>query len=443
MNITKNINKYICVITLICLGLLYFIKPIKADEFAILVSENYMNYGQTTDGTQTYNNGTYTINATSPYSTSYSVRRQLVLSSSLYGGQTFSFTIKNNHPTKTMNIYNIASNVNTYANLGAYSEYVSVLPNQTYTYTDTFKSTKTYCGLSCQWKFERGTDYTNDTASPITFSGFDSEWSLTIGDKSIGSTIELDTPTISITNNRITWNSIPNATSYAIYSVVSGNVGHTIWGITDTYYDVNSVATYKIKAQSNLDGYSDSEWSNEVYYNGQYSSILDTPNLTSQGATLHWSTISGASEYWIYRDGYHVDNTTSTSYTCDYSGSYQIQAISSTQGVNNSQLSSISTVNVGIDSPTIKPTTPTNETILDWLKYFIDLVEYYVTSIFNGLVNLLSSSANSIGTLLQYINTFVSSFGDLFSFIPTDLRAIFISIITITMLFAVVKFFRG
>lgn len=292
-------------------------------------------------------------------------------------------------------------------------------------------------------------------------------YNITLGDNTYSDIIKIDTPSVNIQNNKIVWFAIDNATSYNVRywdsSYNNGN-GRYVTNVvipneneTLISYDVSQVATYNVQAVTNLSGYTNSDWSSGVYFTGEYSSQLATPTIYRTDNVLKWSPITNASYYQVYKNGFYIQNskdvpylfTNVDGYICfsvNDTGDYQVQSCSTSNGVSNSNLSNtiqysnVNTTNPNYpsDTPTT-PTEPTNSNVIEWIMYFINLFVYYVSSFANSVLKLIQNSINSIALLIQYITSFVSWFGHILDFMPSELKSVFISIITILGTISVIK----
>jgi len=96
----------------------------------------------------------------------------------------------------------------------------------------------------------------------------DSNWSNSVSyvveDTDNGNDNKLQTPTLSLSGNQLSWNSIQNAGSYDI------DIDGQITNVNTTSYSLSGLTqnnTYIIKVKANgSNGYADSDWSNTVYY---------------------------------------------------------------------------------------------------------------------------------------------------------------------------------
>lgn len=150
---------------------------------------------------------------------------------------------------------------------------------------------------------------------------------------------QLSAPTISLSDNVISWNDIDNADSYIIY-----RDGVSVGEVTDTSYTISATEEgsylYFVVATSENDGYFDSSVSNPVTYTVE-SSVLSAPQVTLSGDVLSWSAVNHATGYTIYRDNVAVDQVTSASYTIDIDvvGSYNFKVVATGSGYTSSTAS--------------------------------------------------------------------------------------------------------
>lgn len=299
---------------------------------------------------------------------------------------------------------------------------------------------------------EEDNDYVilNNTSISITFTSEVNndrqELYSWLMDNSVTKT-KLNTPSISLNGSIISWNSVSNASGYSITYTGNGSTS-TFGNGTATSYVVSDVGNYQVTALApglSL-SYENSSLSNIVYFGGSTSTRLVAPNVSfnSSNNRLTWYQVADASSYIIYFNGYQLDTTTSVHYDVNSSGTYQVQAISGNNNYGNSNLSNEVNVNTSVIDETTKPTQPsTSDSVIDWIKYFIELIDFYINTIFNGIVNLFQSSSNAISILTTYINKFVNSFGNLLAFLPNDLVTVISSLLIVSIMFAFIKFFRG
>lgn len=153
---------------------------------------------------------------------------------------------------------------------------------------------------------------------------------------------KINAPTISIKDDIVSWNKIPNAKEYKIYC-------------DDTLYETVALTFCKLSltngkhkiyviAVPNDDTYLESNKSNEVTIEiKNVSFVLDTPVVTLNEGVISFNAVAHASSYNIYVDSVLVKNITTTTYTLDVNvGKHEIQvsAVSNDPNYANSKLSS-------------------------------------------------------------------------------------------------------
>ena len=141
---------------------------------------------------------------------------------------------------------------------------------------------------------------------------------------------KLSQPSISISNNIISWKAITSANAYELYVdnklvatlTQSSNISNLTHNISSYITEVGTHSIY-IKAirlsiiTSNTVSYIASEASNIASVTTQAS--LDTPSLAISGKTLSWGAIAHASSYEIYVGNSTSPIKTTTATTCDLS----------------------------------------------------------------------------------------------------------------------------
>lgn len=189
-----------------------------------------------------------------------------------------------------------------------------------------------------------------------------------------------------------------------------------------------------------------SPWSLPVqfFYNAPEvdpSATLTAPTLSYSNGQLSWNLIQGASGYQIYKDGNLLAVSNSTPFSIYGDGVYQVRAYN--QNNEYSVLSNSVTVeNFGITVPDSPVRPGSDGSVIDWLTYYAESLEHFFSSIGSAIQKLLISSLQAVQNIAGYIPQFVSAFGGLFDFLPEELRVLFISVISISLLLGVFALVR-
>lgn len=259
--------------------------------------------------------------------------------------------------------------------------------------------------------------------------------------------IVLSTPSnLTLLGNVLSWNNVENNNGYEIKQTGTNNIYFTSKDVN--YYSLPKHGTYQVCAVGNGNDILTSSWSDGVVFNSSTSlNQLSSPVISYNSANnrLSWSIISNANLYYIYKDGYLYDSTTLNHYDIIVSGNYSVSAYDNNGTYGESEMSNIvSVVDVYLSDENDMPVSPgENGTAIDWIKYLAELIEYYTTTIVNNIIYIFQNALNAIKTLYTYVLSFVNTFGNLLIFIPSEIRAVIISMMSLTMVFVVIKFIRG
>ena len=140
----------------------------------------------------------------------------------------------------------------------------------------------------------------------------------------------------------------------------SSNYFHFNWGWSgdcDEYYTVNNLNPGPGGIGSGSYGiYNESQGAVMGIHPSTNTSTPPSLNHSINGTTvsLSWTSVSGATDYYIYRDGYRIATTTSTSYTvshCHGTLSFYVRSVNSVQELSTS--SNIVTVTIPYVAPTV------------------------------------------------------------------------------------------
>ena len=227
---------------------------------------------------------------------------------------------------------------------------VTVFPNSpTNDNTPTWSWSEVSVATKYQYSFTDGSNWTEHTdtvnrsytpSSPLAdgtytlyVQAYDKSLDIWSASGSASVTIDTAPPTgVSATDGthtdkiRITWNSVSYATRYYVYRSTSSSGTYSSLGyVTGLYKDDTTVTSgttyyYKIKA------YNDGHYSDLSSYNSGWRKLLPPTGVSASDGTytdkvrVSWSSVSGASQYYVYRatssSGTYssIGNTTSTYY---------------------------------------------------------------------------------------------------------------------------------
>ena len=166
----------------------------------------------------------------------------------------------------------------------------------------------------------------------------------------------LATPVLRLSGNVLSWDEVPNAESYEVYE---GN--SKVVDTEETTYTINKATpcdvSYKIKAVTSNEKYTESGFSNEQRYH--VTEQLATPEITLSGTVITWETVPHATGYWVYENGEVVQQSGEKSYTITKKAvadvyEYKVKAVSSGSLYTESNLSDAETFTVtALATPTI------------------------------------------------------------------------------------------
>jgi hypothetical protein len=116
---------------------------------------------------------------------------------------------------------------------------------------------------------------------------------------------------LTVSGGKITWEKVPNATSYTLQ--INSTV---IEGITSSSYEgdelgTSGIYTVKVKAVA------DSSFGNDSPYSATISvvSLAEASDLTANGRVLSWKAIDGCTRYDVYCNGIKIGSSATSSYT--------------------------------------------------------------------------------------------------------------------------------
>ncbi len=197
-----------------------------------------------------------------------------------------------------------------------YSLFISLIPNDGYAFAEVV-----YCSINGGDEY---VDFDNSQSIPDCLE----IWTMPMEAKSVTPTAP-SAPTLSISKSNgkinLSWNAVEGANKYWVYRSTDGTNYKYYDTTTKTGYTNSSVTSgtkyyYKVKAVSTFSG---KDYSSG-YSNAKSTIPLSTPSLkpslSTGKAALSWTSVTGATKYWIYRstDGVnfkYYDSTTKTSYT--------------------------------------------------------------------------------------------------------------------------------
>ena len=181
-------------------------------------------------------------------------------------------------------------------------------------------------------------DKVEETVKKNMISNYDSEY---IGNQEIEITFQdviqkvqvnttpakISTPKLELSNNELTWTSIPNSSGYQIrYGTSETSLDH-LCDVKTTNYDLSSFENYghyyfSVRALKESEKYNDSEWSNNLkIYN-----LEKTYNIEYSNGKFIWDKVEGANSYTIEINGEKHEGIIETEYkyNFDNKGEYEI-----------------------------------------------------------------------------------------------------------------------
>ena len=137
---------------------------------------------------------------------------------------------------------------------------------------------------------------------------------------------QLSTPTASITNGTMSWNSITNADGYIVNAVKDGATQSK--SVTETSINLSAwlteAGTYSLTVKASGYGYIMSEESAAVAYTIQNKLATPTIAMNADGKTLEITDVADATSYDVYVDGTLKTNVQKvTGYKLTFLGTYQ------------------------------------------------------------------------------------------------------------------------
>ena len=161
---------------------------------------------------------------------------------------------------------------------------------------------------------------------------------------------QLSTPTASITNGTMSWNSITNADGYIVNAVKDGAAQSK--SVTETSINLSAwlteAGTYSLTVKASGYGYIMSEESAAVAYTIQNKLATPTIAMNADGKTLEITDVENATSYDVYVDGTLKTNVASVpnTTTVDLStlsditdGAHTVKVKAKANGYNNSEFS--------------------------------------------------------------------------------------------------------
>ncbi len=183
----------------------------------------------------------------------------------------------------------------------------------------------------------------------------------------------------------LTWSAVDGASKYQVYRAASKNGTYKLLGTTtklsytDTATNTGYTYFYKIKAVCKANSSATSAYSAAVSAISHCAKpVVKTGYIASSGKPyLKWSTIIGASKYYVYRSSSeggpykYIGSTTETSYTdpsayAGYTYYYKVKAISRVKTSANSVYSSVAMTVCHCAKPVVKITTSSGDPKLTW-----------------------------------------------------------------------------
>ena len=183
----------------------------------------------------------------------------------------------------------------------------------------------------------------------------------------------------------LTWSVVDGASKYQVYRAASKNGTYKLLGTTtklsytDTATNTGYTYFYKVKAVCKGNSSATSAYSAAVSAISHCAKpVVKTGYIASSGKPyLKWSTIIGASKYYVYRSSNeggpykYIGSTTGTSYTdpsayAGYTYYYKVKAISRIKTSANSVYSSVGMTVCHCAKPVVKITTSSGDPKLTW-----------------------------------------------------------------------------
>ena len=183
----------------------------------------------------------------------------------------------------------------------------------------------------------------------------------------------------------LTWSAVDGASKYQVYRAASKNGTYKLLGTTtklsytDTATNTGYTYFYKVKAVCKANSSATSAYSAAVSAISHCAKpVVKTGYIASSGKPyLKWSTIIGASKYYVYRSSNeggpykYIGSTTGTSYTdpsayAGYTYYYKVKAISRIKTSANSVDSTVVMTVCHCAKPVVKITTSSGDPKLTW-----------------------------------------------------------------------------
>lgn len=182
---------------------------------------------------------------------------------------------------------------------------------------------------------------------------------------------QLSTPTASITNGTMSWNSITNADGYIVNAVKDGETQSK--SVTETSINLSAwlteAGTYSLTVKASGYGYIMSDESAAVAYTKQ--DTIQPPVITLSGSVISWTAVSNATAYRIIATADTAKQTDTTSTSFDLStwsdltaGTWTIRVLSTNGTVYSDSSNTVTyiiqnklaTPTIAIDGDTLKIT---------------------------------------------------------------------------------------
>ena len=161
---------------------------------------------------------------------------------------------------------------------------------------------------------------------------------------------QLSTPTASITNGTMSWNSITNADGYIVNAVKDGATQSK--SVTETSINLSAwlteAGTYSLTVKASGYGYIMSEESAAVAYTIQNKLATPTIAMNADGKTLEITDVANATSYDVYVDGTMKTNVASVPSTTTFDlstlsditdGAHTVKVKAKASGYNDSEFS--------------------------------------------------------------------------------------------------------
>ncbi len=167
---------------------------------------------------------------------------------------------------------------------------------------------------------------------------------------------KLAAPHIELDGNIVGWEAVSGATGYEVYI---GGIKRSTVTVTSYTLTFDTEGDYIVKVKATAQGYSTSDFSNEVTYSYVPPAVpLVAPVISVNAGKVAWEAVSGAASYDIYVNGSLKSSVVETEYTFAESafGNYSIYVVASPADTKvNCDSEKSNTVKIVIVDPNAQP----------------------------------------------------------------------------------------